>query len=377
MRTATFSVLLTAGALIASATPAYAADPWFAPYVETAIDNGIGPGPAPRGTATADFNSDGKPDIVTITDFTQGNLLVLTGDGDGTFTPAGEIAGTTQTQGIDAGDVNGDGKADVVAMTTNQVRIRYGNGAGGFTTGPTYSLTLGGQVEPRLMDLNGDGDLDIVAPTFTAIQTLTNNGSGTFTKGPTTQVPGTGAISAIDPARLNADGKADLFATDGFSGTTFALKGTGTGSFTVSGTLYASGLVPEDVTAIDLNGDSFDDVAVVGSFSFSLVTSLTNGNGAFTGPVGNFQFGGPGPTSAAAADLDGDGREDLVVSSLATPLPKLKVLNGNGTAAMAIQGEYAVGSLPQNPVIADYDLDGDLDIVTAGPGALSYLGNIS
>lgn len=375
MRKASFSVLLTAGALVATATPADAADPWFAPNVQTAIDNTLGPGPPPRGTATADFDNDGLPDIVTITDFTFGDILLATGDGDGTFTPAGEIPGTVQVQGLDAGDVNGDGNADVVAMTVSDVRIRLGNGAGGFSTGPTYPLTLGGQVEPRLMDLDNDGDLDIVAPTFTAIQTLRNNGSGTFTAGPTTQVLPSAALSAISPAKLDGDDKADLFAVDGFSGTTFALRGNGNGGFTVSGQLFATGLVPEDVVAIDLNDDGFDDVATVGSFSFTLVTALTNGSGAFTSPVGTPQFGGPGPTSATAADFDRDGREDLVVSSLFTPVPTVTVLAGNGTATMRKVGDFRVGIAPQNPVIADYDDDGQPDIVTAGVGALSFLRN--
>jgi len=71
MRLTTKTLLATIGCLAATMAPAHAVNPWFASAVQTSLDNGIGPGPAPRGSTTADFNSDGKPDIVTITDFTQ------------------------------------------------------------------------------------------------------------------------------------------------------------------------------------------------------------------------------------------------------------------------------------------------------------------
>jgi hypothetical protein len=371
-----FIPLVVAAVPLLAATPAVAANPSFAPNVQTAIDNGFGPGPAPRGSASADFNSDGKPDVVTILNFTQGNILLVTGDGDGTFTPGAELAGTSGTQGLDAGDVNGDGKADVVAATTSQMKVEYGNGSGGFTAGPTYSQTLGGQVEPRLLDLDGDGDLDVAAPTFTAIQTLLNSGNGTFTVGPTTQLNGACAVSSISPARLNSDAKKDLFAVDGCSSTVYALKSNGGGAFSATGTLYASGgLVPEDIEAIDLNGDGFDDMATIGSFSFTLSTALTNGQGAFVGSLGSYQFGGSGPTSLSAADLNRDGKTDLVVSWLASAQPGVTVLAGNGTAAMQKVGDFMVGTAPQNPMLFDFDGDGKRDTVTAGPGALSFLRN--
>lgn len=296
--------------------------------------------------------------------------------GNGQFGTTSQIADTTGVQGLDAGDVNGDGKADVIGATTSEVRIRFGNGTGGFTVGGTYPLTLGGQVEPLLVDLDGDHDLDIVSPTFTAIQTLINSGSGAYTAGPSSNVTGSCTLSAISIAKLNSGTTPDLFATDGCNSTTFALLGNGSGGFTVSGTLYGAGFVPEDVTAIDLDGNGCDDAATVGSFSFTLATGLTNCSGAFTSstPVVT-QYSGAGPTSATAGDFNRDGKKDLAVSSLASMNPTLKVLAGNGTASMSLVGDFAVGSAPQNPVVADYNLDGKKDIVTAGPGVLSFLAN--
>lgn len=377
MRTTVFSVsALLVLTVLATGTPASASASWFAPYQRNDIPNGQGPGPAPRGTAAADFDRDGDPDIVTINNFGNADILFVPNVGAGTFGTPRTVAGTRDTQGLDAGDVNRDGNPDFVAMTTREVRVRLGDGRGGFATAGTYPLSLGGQVEPRLLDLDSDGDLDVVAPTFTAIQTLINNGSGGFSNGPTSQVPGAGALSAISPAKLDPDGKADLFAVDGFSGTTYALRGGGNGSFAVSGQLYGTGFVPEDVAALDLDGDGYDDAATVGSFSFTLATGLTDGTGKFRSMTAEAtQYGGPGPTSATAADFDGDGRTDLAVSSLATMSPKLLILAGNGTAKMREVGQFAVATAPQNPVVADYNGDGKTDIVTAGPGTLSYLRN--
>lgn len=376
MRKVIISVLLATGALFTGFAPAYAAGSWFAPNAPTAIDNGMGPGPAPRGSASADFNGDGRADVVTILNFTQGNIQLFTGDGDGTFTPGSEISGSAGSQGLDAGDVNGDGKADVISASTSTMYVWYGNGSGGFTAGPTYAQTLGGQVEPRLLDFDGDGDLDVAAPTFTAIQTLINNGSGIFTAGPSRQLTGACAVSAISPAKLNSDSKKDLFAVDGCSSTVYALTSNGGGSFTATGTAYFSGgLVPEDIAAIDLNGDGFDDMASIGSFSFTLSTALTNGQGAFSGTISNYQFGGAGPTSITAADLNRDGKTDLAVSWLASSSGGVTVFAGNGTVAMQKVADFSVGTFPQNPMLVDFDGDGKKDIVTAGPGALAFLRN--
>ncbi|HWJ08867.1 MAG TPA: VCBS repeat-containing protein [Nocardioides sp.] len=375
-RSLSLGASLTTGLLAVAAGPALGAS-WFGTPVTSPLDNSLGPGPAPRPAATADVDGDGHADLVSVGDFTMGDIRVSLGRGDGTFAAATKVAGTAQTQGLDLGDVTGDGDVDIVAMTVSEARILQGDGSGGFTQVGSHPLTLGGQVQPLVVDLDVDGDLDVVAPTFAAIQTLVNDGTGTFATGPSTPVSGAFALSAIAVAHLDPGSTPDLFAIDGGSSTLFALTGNGNGGFTRTGALYGTSFIPEDVSAIDLDGDGYDDGAVVGSFSFSLATGLTDGTGRFRSSVpASFQFGGPGPTSAAVADFDDDGREDLVVSSLANPASgTLTVLAGNGTPGMRRIGSFSTAAFPQNPVLADYDEDGDTDIAVVSPGSITVLPN--
>jgi hypothetical protein len=371
---ASLAVFIAAAALTA-AGPAQAATPTFAPFASYPTGTGLGPGPAPVNTVAADFDNDGDQDVATTSQFGQANAIVVPNNGNGTFGAPVQVAGTSGSQSLVTGDVNGDGNADLVGMTPNKVLVVLGNGHGGFAAPRSYAVTLGGQVQAILVDLNGDGKLDIAAPTFTAIQTLIGNGDGTFHSGPTTQVPA-GVLSAISSAKLDSDSTPDLLAVDGFSGSVFELKGTGTGAFTVGSQLTA-GFIPEDVSAVDLNGDGIDDVAVIGSFSFSLATALSDGHEGFGSAfLPDFQSGGPGPTSLGIADLDGDGKQDLVVSDVANPLaPSLLVFSGNGTVHPNQTATLPVDRFPQNPAIADLNGDGRLDIAVAGTGTLSVLLN--
>ena len=370
------AVLPAAAVALALAAPAHAANPTFAPYASYATGSGAGPGPAPVCTVAADFNGDGRPDVASVDNFGQGNVILMLNRGDGTFGSPATIPGSSGIQSLAAGDVNGDGRPDLVGMTASSVLVLLNNGDGTFRIGASYSEPIGAQIESILADLNGDGKLDIVAMTFTGVNTLLGNGDGTFRAGPSTTVPGSSALSAIASAKIDGDGRTDLYALDGSSGTIFALRGTGTGAFTVSGQLYGAGFIPEDIDAVDLNGDGIDDVAAIGSFSFTMATALANGHGGFTTMTPVLQSGGAGPTSLGSADFNHDGRQDLVVSDIANPAQtSLLVFTGNGTARPPQTGSFAAAAFSQNPAIADYDGDGRPDIAVAGPGTMSVLLN--
>jgi hypothetical protein len=362
---------------LAVAAPASAANPTFAPYASYQTGSGAGPGPAPINTVAADFNGDGHSDVATVNNSGNGNVILEFNKGDGTFGAPVQVPGSSGIQALATGDLNGDGHPDLVGMTSNSVLVLLNNGNGTFQVGQSFPATIGGQAEVIVCDLNQDGHPDIVEMSFTTVSTFINNGAGTFHVGPTTTISGASALSAITAANVNGDQYPDLYAADGSSGTIYALEGTGTGLFTVSGQIYGSGFVPEDIKAVDLNGDGIDDVAAIDSFSFTLATALANGHGGFSTPLTTVdQYSGNGPTSLGAADFNHDGRQDLVVSNIANPgFTSLMLFTGNGTVSPTQAGSFNAAAFSQNPAIADYNGDGKPDIAVAGPGTMSVLLN--
>src|SRR5207244_1021346 len=76
----------------------------------------------------------------------------------------------------------------------------------------------------------------------------------------------------------------------------------------------------------------------------------------------------------AAGDFNGDGRADLVVADQTDNTISIFIGNGDGTFQTAVA--YAAGSNPTWVAVADFNLDGKLDVaVTASGTALTLQGN--
>jgi hypothetical protein len=331
--------------------------------------------------AIADLNGDGKLDLAATALVGQsnsdGSVGVLLGNGDGTFQPVVAYdSGAAQAQSVAVADVNGDGKPDLVVADFNNcayctptpvgIAILLGNGDGTFQPALTYSPYPGAAYSVAVADLNGDGKLDIAAGVFSNVDVMLGNGDGTFQPDVYySRGTGSGQAFSVAIADVNNDGVPDLV-TSGFGnaeGIVSVLLGKGDGTFQ-PGVAYETGATGGGIGAMsvavaDLNGDGKPDL-VVANFQNSTVGVLQGkGDGTFQ-PVALYSSGGSYAMSVAVADMNGDGRPDVVVGNY---YGTVGVLLGNGDGTLQPALSLTVSDEASSVAVADVNGDGRPDIL--------------
>src|SRR5947209_3415234 len=230
----------------------------------------------PRAVALGDFNHDGRPDLVSANNGS-GDLSVLLGSAGGGFGAAIDSAPSGSPVAVATGDFNGDGKLDAVSGDggSKDIAVRLGNGDGTFAA-PTVIGGLHGNNSPDVAtaDFNGDGKLDIVvangAPPgadHASISVLLGKGDGTF-EAPALYYTGNTYQTAgrIAVGDFNADGHPDIVVAEtgcGYGGSgPVVLLNNGDGTFASQGAIDTTtgDACPDSVAAADLNGDGRADV---------------------------------------------------------------------------------------------------------------------
>ncbi|RME56902.1 MAG: VCBS repeat-containing protein, partial [Deltaproteobacteria bacterium] len=309
-------------------------------------------------------------------------IEILYGRGDGTFEDPQSLPAREGVASLSVGDFNLDGHQDVAvledgdnARSTLNGKILWGAGGRAFLTQGQYP-TGENPIDLATADFDGDGVSDLVTADADArsFSLLLGNGDGTFADPQAHTLPA--KPTAIVAGDLDGDGNADVaVAHDGTFNNTKLFLGRGNGTFEEP-TGITTGQNTVFLTLLDLDGDGHLDLLAANRsantadcgnqvFIGDLAILYGRGGGAFLPP--RFLTAGENPAAVTAADLDGDGRRDLVVVG--------KGCNdeGGGAAVLLATGDrdfadavfFETGQAPAAVIAHDLDLDGTIDLATA------------
>lgn len=318
-------------------------------------------GGKPWSVFCADFNGDGYADMATVS-YQTDSLTVLLNSGSGEFLLSAAYLTGDVPVSVHGGDVDADDDIDLAVTNKfdNNLSLFLNNGDGIFAA-PSLIVAGTSPTSVRLVDLNGDTSPDLVVTNEQltmpfmrdSVSVMFNNGDGsfqdriTFEAGPCPQ-----KSVAVD---LDGNSGLDLAVVNIEGHTVSVLLNDGSGSFSAP-VDYESHYMPTDISAADLDGDGDIDLIAPNSDAYdrSVVSViLNNGDGSFQ-PTVYYNSGGY-PFATFTSDLDKDDDIDIIVANWMTD--SLSILLNNGDATFQEPIQYAAGDAPTSLYTADFDQD--------------------
>ncbi len=363
----------------------------------------------PYAVAFADLDGDGKPDMVVVNYSTNSisvfkNTSIKGSITANSFAAAIDFNTDANPTAIAIADLDADGKPDLVVTNSGSatVTVFHNNCISGNITANSFAAAVqfATGTNPSslaIADLDGDGKPEIVVANYNdnTVSVFHNTSSiGSINTGSfnskidfaTGLLPTSAAIADMD-----GDGKLDLVITNGRSYTFSVLRNTSTSGSINSSSFaakvdFATAALPYSVALGDLDGDGKLDIAIANESNntVSVFRNTSNiGNITASSFAGKVDFTtGDLPFSVAIADIDGDGKPDMVVAnsdSANVSVFRNKCIPGAiSSNSFAAKVGFKAGNAPYSAAVADIDGDGKPDIAVANynSNTISVLHNI-
>lgn len=328
--------------------------------------------------AAVDLNGDGRRDVAGA--FSEANTISSALNSGNRAFRAGFAAEYSMTASTPArlvpADFNGDGKADLLEFDArgNAAAIFFGEGTGGFSTTPAQMPFAERVSDVAAADFTGDGILDLAVIERDTGNVVAHAGRGDGTFAFVSFAAAGATPSEIVPGDFDGDRRQDVAVR---CGTIVAvLYGDGTGRFERTSVINLPALA---IGAADLDDDGYSDLAigwgrVALHVLYGATPGFTGGTNATTSEMPGAQIAGRGITFG---DMNGDAQVDVVVTHSNTSdvdiMSTFAVLANSGTRGFTAGENFAkVGPLPA--VVADMDGDGRPDVLspTGSAGASIY-----
>ena len=302
-----------------------------------ALGSSVETGIRPVALCADDVDGDGELDLVAV-NYGSHDASVLGGQGDGTFELIARPVLATHPLHAALGDLDGDGDLDLAATTEpGEILVLSGDGQGDFSLETSFDVAPGPIHNVVIASLNPEvdalGDV-LVAANLDGVSLYTHEGGYAFTKSPLPMSFG-GFANWVAVGDTDVDGDLDVVAIewDGLDTDPILIHNQGAGGFSLQGYLDFDEQANRRVLLANLDGDGFPDSLTLSTRfqSPEVVDYFT----ILSGELEGYVFGDPpaeveivlpkGTAEVAAADLTGDGFDDILSTNVETGLLTVRV----------------------------------------------------
>jgi len=343
----------------------------------------------PVRTLPVDLDFDGLMDLVVANE-AGNNVALLLQRRAGVFSSASRLGSTMETdgpEGLAVADLDGDGDLDIVSANAFEHTLTVFHQFSPAVYSPSPSLTIGSPSETQGVrsvatgDLDGDLRIDIVAASYSSgsLAVFQQEDDGGFPVAPDATL-GWSSLStptSVVVEDLDGDGDLDIACTDDGADVVAIFPNEGGGSFAsvpslIGGPGFTGGAV--HLVAADVDGDGRTDLMSANRDDDTFAIFLQDAFGVFPA-IPDAVLGEPGQTDGSAflacGDLDGDSDLDFVGACPDGDRLAVFLQDGTGAFPAGPDASLSDGALrsPESVSLGDIDLDGDLDIVSGNTGS--------